>query len=191
MVMRIALGSSRAAKIDAVRASISRIAEIAPEWNNAEILAFEVVTDAPLMPMSDKELMFGAKARAEAVCKLIKARDQLAELYIGLEGGFHSIDLDGKVYTFLRGWAYVTDGIHEGFGASPSISVPSNIVERVIKEKRELGEIIDEVAGQEDVRSRQGTWGVLSLDLLTRAMSFEMALIGALAPFYNKRLFIK
>ncbi len=55
--------------------------------------------------------------------------------------------------------------------------------------KRELGIVIDEVAGVRDVRSKQGAWGVLSRDLLTRAMSFEAALIAAFAPFYNPELY--
>jgi non-canonical (house-cleaning) NTP pyrophosphatase len=49
--------------------------------------------------------------------------------------------------------------------------------------------VIDEVAGSTDVRSRQGAWGVLSRDLLTRAMSFEAALLAAFAPFYNPKLY--
>jgi non-canonical (house-cleaning) NTP pyrophosphatase len=49
--------------------------------------------------------------------------------------------------------------------------------------------VIDEVAGMRDVRSKQGAWGVLSRDLLTRSMSFEAALIAAFAPFYNSRLY--
>jgi non-canonical (house-cleaning) NTP pyrophosphatase len=60
----------------------------------------------------------------------------------------------------------------------------------VIDGKRELGEVIDEVAGERDVRSRQGAWGILSCDLLTRSMSFESALIAAFAPFYNSSLYI-
>src|SRR5437667_12386913 len=72
---------------------------------------------------------------------------------------------------------------------SPSIAVPDAIVKNVIGSKRELGLVIDEVAGARDVRSRQGAWGILSRDLLTRAMSFEAALIAAFAPFYNAALY--
>jgi non-canonical (house-cleaning) NTP pyrophosphatase len=72
---------------------------------------------------------------------------------------------------------------------SPSIGVPPSIVKNVIEGKRELGLVIDEVAGARDVRSRQGAWGVLSRDLLTRSMSFEAALIAAFAPFYNPALY--
>jgi non-canonical (house-cleaning) NTP pyrophosphatase len=39
------------------------------------------------------------------------------------------------------------------------------------------------------VRSRQGAWGILSRDLVTRSMSFEMALIAAFAPFYNREMY--
>ena len=67
--------------------------------------------------------------------------------------------------------------------------MPEAIVESVVKGKRELGEVIDDVAGMRDVRSRQGAWGVLSRDLLTRSMSFETALLAAFAPFYNARVY--
>ena len=80
-----------------------------------------------------------------------------ADLYVGLEGGFHSISLEGEWRTFLRGWAFVTDGERSSFGMSPSIEVPENIVKQVIQGKRELGLVIDEVARARDVRSKPYT----------------------------------
>jgi len=40
--------------------------------------------------------------------------------------------------------------------------VPESIAKLVIEGQRELGVVIDQVAGQRDVRSRQGAWGILS-----------------------------
>ncbi|PYS65559.1 MAG: hypothetical protein DMF76_02310 [Acidobacteria bacterium] len=188
-IERIALGSDRAAKIMAVRASIARVAEIDSSWRNASVVARKVETDAPAMPLNDWELMSGARQRALAVREILVGQKLDADLYVGLEGGFHSISVDGEWHTFLRGWAFVTDGERGSFGMSPSISVPEAIVKSVIQGKRELGIVIDEVAGARDVRSRQGAWGVLSRDLLTRSMSFEAALIAAFAPFYNSALY--
>ena len=185
----IALGSDRAAKIMAVRASIARVAEIDSAWRNASVVARKVETDAPAMPINDWELMSGARQRALIVREILIGQKLDADLYVGLEGGFHSISVDGEWHTFLRGWAFVTDGERGSFGMSPSISVPEAIVKNVIEGKRELGIIIDEVAGARDVRSKQGAWGVLSRDLLTRSMSFEAALIAAFAPFYNVLLY--
>ena len=187
--MIIALGSDRAAKIMAVRAAVARIAEVDTSWDGAKITARAVETDAPAMPLTDWQLMYGARARAEAVREQLQKEGLSAQLYVGLEGGFHSLNLGDEWHTFLRGWTYATDGSRGYFGASPSVSVPPSIADMVIDGKRELGVVIDEVANECDVPSRQGAWGILSRDLLTRAMSFEAALIAAFAPFYNSRFY--
>jgi inosine/xanthosine triphosphatase len=187
--MRIALGSDRAAKVEAVRASVARIATLEESWRDLEVIARVVQTGAPLMPLTDEQLMRGARERALAVRALLAQEGTGAQIYVGLEGGFHSVMVEKRWITFLRGWAYATDGERESFGASPSINVPDAIARRVIDGRSELGLVIDEVAGERDVRSRQGAWGVFSRDLLTRSMSFEAALIAAFAPFYNKRLY--
>jgi len=183
--MRIALGSSRAAKVEAVRSATVRIASVHSAWADPVITALDVETDAPAMPLSDLDLMSGARARAFAVRHLMSIDAKTADVYIGLEGGFHSVVLGDESLTFLKGWAYVTDGTRGNFGASPSIVVPEKLVREVVDGGRELAEVIDEAAGEQDVRSRQGAWGVLSNDLFTRSMSFEVALLAALAPFYN------
>jgi inosine/xanthosine triphosphatase len=187
--MRIALGSSRAAKVAAVRSAAARVASIEAPWGGAAIVACDVETDTPAMPLTDEDLMRGAMARALAVQALLSKDRASADLYVGLEGGFHSTKVEGERITFLKGWAYVTDGSRGSFGASPSIVVPEAIVRSVVEGGRELAEVIDEIAGQQDVRSRQGSWGVLSRDLFTRAMSFEVALVAAFAPFYNAEMY--
>ena len=188
-VKTIALGSDRAAKIMAVRASVARIAAVDPGWAEASVVARPVTTNIPAMPLTDWQLMEGARERALAVRDLLRGRRMEADLYVGLEGGFHSISVGGEWHTFLRGWAYATNGKRSSFGAAPSISVPEAIVKKVIEGRSELGLVIDEIAGSRDVRSRQGAWGVLSRDLVTRSMSFELALIAAFAPFYNAAVY--
>ncbi|HTG85480.1 MAG TPA: inosine/xanthosine triphosphatase [Pyrinomonadaceae bacterium] len=187
-VKTIALGSDRAAKIMAVRASVARVAAIDAGWADVNVVARRVETNVPNMPLTDWQLMQGARERALAVRDSLKSRRLEADIYVGLEGGFHSISIEGEWHTFLRGWAYATDGKRGAFGAGPSIAVPADIVKRVV-EGRELGDVIDEVTGGRDIRSKQGAWGILSRDLVTRSMSFELALIAAFAPFYNSRFY--
>ena len=173
----------------AVRASIARVAELDSSWTGADLIARKVETNVPAMPLNDWQLMQGARERALAVRDLLCAQRRDADIFVGLEGGFHSISIEGEWHTFLRGWAYATDGSTGTFGATPSITVPPSLAKKVIEGKRELGLVIDEVAGITDVRSRQGAWGILSRDLVTRSMSFEVALIGAFAPFYNRAMY--
>jgi len=188
-IKTIALGSDRAAKIMAVRASVARVATMDPDWANVNVVARRVEINAPAMPLTDWQLMEGARERALAVRDSLHSRRLEADIYVGLEGGFHSISIGGEWHTFLRGWAYATDGERGAFGGAPSISVPPDIVKSVVQGRRELGIVIDEVSGGRDVRSKQGAWGVLSRDLVTRSMSFEVALIAAFAPFYNPKFY--
>src|SRR6266849_2043595 len=81
-IERIALGSDRAAKIMAVRASIARVAEIDSAWRDANVVARSVQTDAPAMPLTDWELMSGARQRALAVRKILVEQNLEAELYV-------------------------------------------------------------------------------------------------------------
>ena len=174
----------------AVRASVARIATIDPSWANANVVARRVEVSVPAMPLTDWQLMQGARDRAFAAQDALKARKLQADIYVGLEGGFHSVSIEGEWHTFLRGWAYATDGGERGaFGAAPSITVPPDIVKNVVEGRKELGVVIDEVTGGRDIRSKQGAWGVLSRDLVTRSLSFELALIAAFAPFYNAKMY--
>lgn len=187
--MKIVLGSERASKVEAVRASVARIATVDAAWRGAVVLGRRAESGVAAMPLSEGQLMLGAKNRAEGARTLLLKEGTSAELYVGLEGGFHSVLIGGAWHTFLCGWAYVTDGVRGTFGAAPSINVPDFIARSVIDGGRELSEVIDDLTGLEDVRSRQGAWGVLSCELLTRSDSFEAALVAAFAPFYNKKLY--
>jgi inosine/xanthosine triphosphatase len=189
-MMKIAIGSNRAAKVEAVRAAVNRIATINETWKDAEVVARSVETNAPAMPLSESELMHGARERALAIKDLLERENAKANVYVGMEGGFDTITIDGEEHTFICGWAYATDGAKGNFGAAPSMRVPDAIARRVIENNLELAQVIDEVSGEEDVRSRQGALGVFSKDLITRPMSFELALVAALAPFYNSRLYV-
>jgi non-canonical (house-cleaning) NTP pyrophosphatase len=82
-------------------------------------------------------------------------------------------------------WAYATDGRRGAHGCGGAIEMPAALLDRVVEDGVELGQAIDEFSRQYDVRSRQGAWGILSDGLIDRTRSFEIALLNALAPFYN------
>jgi non-canonical (house-cleaning) NTP pyrophosphatase len=87
----------------------------------------------------------------------------------------------------LKTWAAATDGIRWGYGAGGAILLPDHITRQVL-EGRELGDVVDEVAGSA-VRGTRGAWGVLTRDLVGRQDSFRSAILAALAPFYNPALY--
>ncbi|MFQ5738964.1 MAG: DUF84 family protein [Acidobacteriota bacterium] len=190
--MRVAIGSSRPPKVEAVKEAWKIFSgPILPDPDEAvSFLTYDVSNGAPRMPLTVNDLMRGARGRVESLILQLKREKAEADFYIGLEGGFNTVDFDGaRRQVFLESWAYVSDGQDGFFGHGGGIFVPTRLSSPVIDRGIELGIAIDRFAHQSDVRSREGTWGVLTQDILTRKHSFVIALIAAFAPFYNPKAF--
>jgi non-canonical (house-cleaning) NTP pyrophosphatase len=185
--MVVAIASIRKPKVAAVQAVFRRLAR---QLNlAAEKLVFDdfdIGSGVEETPKSLERIMQGARSRALNLRNLCIEKSKDAAFVIGLEGGLFSVD--GSSFgrqTFLQSWACVLSDGRESFGASGAILVPQSIAGPVINENQSLSDVIDRTAMQQDIRSKQGTWGILSRDLITRQASFEVALTSALAPFYN------
>lgn len=187
--MIIAIASQRGPKVEAVQQVLASISTLLkPEPEPIEYLTFDV-DGGIAMPRSIAELMGGATSRVDRLRGLLAQQKQRVDFFVGMEGGFHMVNHGGKELVFLQSWACVSDGASRYYGSSGNIEVPDTIAHEVMNNGRELGEVIDTVASGKDIRSRQGTWGVLTNDLITRRESFESALMAAFAPFYNKAIY--
>jgi inosine/xanthosine triphosphatase len=186
--MPIYIGSIRPAKVDAARAAIEAAARIDERFSRTPLHAVDVTGVAPTMPMTERATLDGARLRAQALIERTSATagGELL-LAIGVEGGLDPLPGDDNRYV-LKTWAAITDGVGWGFGAGGAIVLPVQIT-RAVLEGRELGEVIDELAGTA-VRGTRGAWGVLTRDLIGRQDSFRSAIIAALAPFYNPGLYM-
>jgi len=175
----IVLASTSPAKVDAVQRAVDRIASINRAFHNATIRTLDVTGIAPRMPMSDRETLDGARLRAMTAAR---SAAQPPFVAIGLEGG-----LTDEPMMTLTSWAAATDGERWGFGAGGRIVLPDAVV-RQVKAGRELGDVIDEIAGAQ-IRGTRGAWGWLTRDLIGRRQALLTATIAALAPFYNRELY--
>jgi len=197
----ILIGSTRPAKVEGVRLAIEAIGARDPRFREAIVEAVDVTDVAPVMPMTEAAIIQGARDRAAAV--LERGGDGRHDLLaIGVEGGLDPLPPDvwpgsvgrdssradgaGDRYA-LKTWAVVTDGTRWSCGAGGAALLPDAVATRVIA-GRELGDVIDALAGG-PVRGTRGAWGVLTLDLVGRRDAFELAVVAALAPFYNPALY--
>jgi inosine/xanthosine triphosphatase len=174
----IIVASTKAAKVEAVRAAVARIASVDARFQSVTINTVEVGVVAPAMPMTDRETLDGARARAAAAARTAAP----PFLAIGLEGG-----LSAEPIETLTSWAAVTDGERWGCGSGGRIVLPDHVT-RELRGGRELGDVIDELA-REPIRGTRGAWGLLTRDLVGRRDAFITATIAALAPFYNAKMY--
>ncbi len=186
---RIAAGSTRRPKLNAVREAAALFCNFFPLHTTVEVSGYAVHSGVIHTPSSRDELMQGARQRARTLQVRLAASDQPASFCVGLEGGLDVVEESANRRVFLESWAYVTDGLRGHFGSSGSIEIPDVLADRVLSNGTELSVAIDAFAGQVGIRDAQGAWGVLSRDLISRQESFRLAVVAAFAPFYNQNLY--
>jgi inosine/xanthosine triphosphatase len=177
------IGSRRAAKVDGARAAIEAIAAVDARFRDASIEPRDVGDVAPVLPTSVEATVAGAQARAHAL--LERFAHGRAVVAIGLEGGMTPLPVGGK-YGLIT-WAAVSDGERWSYGGGGTIALPDAIA-RAVLTGRELGDVMDELAGA-SVRGTRGAWGMLTRDLVGRRDAYKLAVLAALAPFYNPALY--
>jgi len=184
--MKVVIASMRAPKVNGVQRAFRKLAQI---YSLGDIVfeSMSVESGVTATPLSVDELITGAEHRARRAFAEARERSKRPEVIytVGVEGGvciFHG-------HTFLQSWACIYDGERVGFGSSGSIEIPSALVDAVVHGGADLGDVIDSFAEQHNVRSNQGTWGILTNDLITREDSFELAAINAIIPFLNTSVY--
>jgi inosine/xanthosine triphosphatase len=182
----VLLGSTRSAKVDGAREALLAIAGVDPRFANPVVESFDLTHVAPRMPLSEAEIIDGARRRAQA---LVEGPAFVAgEAYaVGLEGGLAPIQVDGGTVWTLRTWAAVTDGQRWGHGAGGTVEIPGVLATRVLA-GLELGDVVDGLVGV-PTRGTRGAWGVLTRDLVGRRDAFRVAVIAAFAPFYHPKAY--
>ncbi len=189
--MKIVIGSLRQPKIDAVKSAFAKVQKGRTEKAPVEFLARESDSNIPAMPLSIKQLMTGAYNRVQNLKEEDRDSPDKPDFYVGLEGGFFGeVSPEQKRWYFLQSWVYVSDGEQGYFGASGATPVPEQIVNEVLEGNSELGDVIDKFGTENDIRDKDGAFGVFTQGLITRQASFEFALLSAFAPFFNQTLYV-
>jgi len=191
--IRIAVGSKRAPKLEAVREALKAFWPMLHPNASFEVTGFEVATGVRHTPLSRSELMAGARGRCEAIMRLGGEGNGPA-YFVGLEGGLDVIQENeheaGRRLAFLQSWAFVADAGGRGFyGQSGAILLPEGLAAEVLDRGTELSHAIEAFTGTQGVRDSQGAWGLLTKNLIDRQESFRIAVISAFAPFFNAELY--
>ncbi|MFA6469774.1 MAG: inosine/xanthosine triphosphatase [Bacteroidota bacterium] len=181
--MLIIIASTRTPKVNGVKKAIMKLSShFGFDPSVVHYDTRQVGSGVPDTPTSAEELMLGAQQRAAA------AFDRTVSgivMSVGVEGGLFTL----RGTTFLQSWTCVHDGTEFHFGCSGAVEIPVALMHDVLHKNIELGIAIDSFAQRTDVRSNQGTFGILTNDLITREDSFETSAIFAFTPIFNKVLY--
>lgn len=176
--MRIIVASTNPVKIDCARQGFEMV------YPDAELLieGVSVPSGVSDQPMTDQETLQGALNRAANA----KSTRPDADFWIGIEGGVEQHN--GALY--CSAWIVVQSAEKIGRGRTATFILPDEVA-ALVHEGHELGHADDIVFGRSNSKQGNGSVGILTHDIITRATFYAPAVVLALIPFIQPELTFK
>jgi inosine/xanthosine triphosphatase len=170
--MNVIVASANPAKITAVH---NAFAQLWPQ-QTIDCTGVSTASGVAAQPMSSAETLQGALNRLQAVA----AARPGAEYYVAIEAG-----LDGD-----SSFAWITIS-HQGRisqSRSASLPIPPAAL-MAMQQGEELGDVMDRMFAQHNVKQQGGAIAMLTNHVLTRSGVYQQAIILAMIPFLQPELF--
>ncbi|PMH39720.1 inosine/xanthosine triphosphatase [Vibrio sp. 10N.286.49.B3] len=168
----VVIASLNPAKINAVKSAF----QAALPQQIFDFKGISVASGVADQPMSNEETHLGASNRVANA----RVMHPEADYFVGLEAGIE------ENITFA--WMVIESQNQRGESRSASLMLPPLVIEK-LKTAHELGDVMDELFGTDNVKQKGGAIGLLTQDLLSRSAVYHQALILALIPFINPEHF--
>jgi len=167
----IVVASANPAKIRAVEQCF----QVNYPEQSVQVTGVSVPSGVAAQPLSSEETYAGAKNRLTALKQQIKA-----DFYVSIEAG-----LDGDM-TFA--WMLIEHKGKLGKARSASLMLPTAAL-TALEQGQELGDVMDELFGTQNIKQAGGAIGLLTQNRLSRSGVYQQALTLALIPFLNPEWF--
>ncbi len=172
--MIIAIGSTNPVKLNAVKIALKSI------YKKARFISVNVASKVKDQPNSIKETKLGAKNRSLSALKLAKA-----DLAVGLEGGVFKVDNE----LFNIAWCAIVDKKGTlSFGGGMCFTVPNKIA-KGIQKGHEMGDLIDKLTNQTNVKKKGGAISIFTNNLTTRTEEYISLVKMAMTKYRRPDLY--
>ncbi len=185
----VVVGSTNPVKLAPVQAVLARV------FPEASVLAVPAASGVPDQPIGAEQIRQGAEQRARAALTHAAvphaavsqaASASVGQVWgVGLEGG---VIFEGELAWLTGAVAMLSNDGRTSLAWSPRILLPPEVA-GAVRCGQELGPVLDVLSGVKDSKTKQGTIGYLTNNLVPRGLSWEVAFACALAPFLHPQLY--
>lgn len=173
--MIVKVGSYNPVKFQATRNVLEKI------YGDLEVYPAEVDSGVPDQPVGLDQTIEGAINRAK------EAYSQGCDLGVGIESGLLETPHTITGYVDLQ-WCAIYDGEKITLGVSAGFEYPPLVVEEVLK-GREVGDVMDQLTGIDDLGEKMGAVSYLSQKMLDRTGNTEQCVLMAMIPRMNEKVY--
>lgn len=176
--MKVLIATKNPGKVEGAKRALNHY------FKDIEIVGVKAESNVSEQPVGI-ETYQGALNRVDNLIKFAKENNMKADFYMAIESG---------IVSELGFWSIANIAVVKnakgqmGVGSSASFPVPKKYVDRIIKET--LGNVMDDIFNETDLRSSTGGIGILTKDVISRIDINTHAFIMALTPFINKKTWI-
>ncbi|SHO55234.1 inosine/xanthosine triphosphatase [Vibrio quintilis] len=168
-MVNVIIATRNPAKVNAVKDAFR---EVFPDVS-FKFKGIDVASEVPDQPMSDEETRLGALNRV----KNARQASPGADYYVGVEAGIE------QEMTFA--WMVIESQDRRGESRSSSLMLPKEVTAQ-LNTGHELGDIMDSLFNENNIKQKGGAIGLFTNQRLTRSSVYYQALILALVPFLNQ-----
>ena len=170
---KVIIASKNPVKINATKKAFEDVFTDRFEFEGVSVES--LVSDQPI---SNDETLKGANNRLQNIQHLE------ADYLVSIEGG---VDIQNNNYEAFA-WIVISDKNKIGQAKTATFSLPLKI-SNLIKEGYELGDADDIVFKRSNSKQKNGAVGILTDNLINRTDYYYHAIILALIPFSNTKLY--
>ena len=170
---KVLIASRNPVKINATKKAFKEVFSDRFEFKGVSVDT--LVSD---QPMSNDETLKGATNRLQNIKHLE------ADYLVSIEGGVDLLDNNYEAFA----WIVISDKNKIGKAKTASFALPLKI-SKLIKEGYELGDADDMVFKRSNSKQQNGAVGILTNNLIDRTEYYVHAIILALIPFTNSKLY--
>lgn len=173
--MRVAVGSKNPVKVKATKNVLEKL------YGEVEVDSVKVDSQVPSQPFGIDQTIKGAINRAK------NAYRSDYDLSVGIESGLMETPHTITGYVDLQ-WCAIYDGERVSIGVSAGFEYPPKVIEEVLKGK-EVGEVMDEVTGVDNLGRKTGAISYFTKGLLDRTENTEQCVLMAIIPMINNEIY--
>ena len=174
---KVYIGSENPVKIECTRIGFT---QAFGDKEGFEFIGRSVPSGVSEQPMSHEETLRGAENRA----KYLRTQFPDGDFFVGIEGGIQSTGDEMEAFAWV---VVIGDGL-EGKAQTATFQLPPRIVE-LIRQGIELGHADDMVFNRKNSKQGNGAVGILTGDVIDRIEYYRHAVVLALIPFLNEKLY--
>ncbi|MFY0605692.1 MAG: inosine/xanthosine triphosphatase [Cyclobacteriaceae bacterium] len=174
--MRVIVGSKNPVKVNSAKQGFEQIFNA----QTFDCEGIEVPSGISDQPMTDQETLQGAINRAQNA----KTAQPAADYWVGIEGGLDSSEQGLLAFA----WVVILSDNQTGQSRTSTFHLPPKVTE-LIYQGIELGLANDQVFKETNSKQKGGAVGSLTNGVLGRTEYYVQAVMLALVPFLNPKLF--